>query len=546
MSHLDEWAQLIAKQLKSDAELVGAQAKSELYGDVARESFTRVVLEPFLPASYAFGSGRVIDASGTISSPQDIVIYRKDYPQFNMPGSHDVFIYESVLATIQVSSKLIRKSFFDAMDQCASMGELDPQIEPATRRALALKMEMKADANQQFIHPDPLNTHRFDLIGRPQSFIYAFSGYQTSEKQLADNIDKWIDHYHQDHEALHMKSLPSVIATQGCFAWRNTVPFTIKNPVLMGIGNDHAPLRLIILQLMHALNRRLQNTSDGYGIRSNITPYLAQFEPPAISATVGTALNPGGQKPVPANKPEAKPVVAEKQMPSATPSQPLQPQPAVVEATQPAPVPNTSPEPVAATPGTNVSPESSVAAAAALAEVEAERAVQSANTPVTSPVHEESETPAPVIEDRSRPKQPRADTSPGQPSEAGSRAKPSPLSLYGSEGEEDVEEYQFSPIEPPAVSQPEEEDASTAQAAAEDSLEATQEIDLSKFNKSEASNADQQSEPVSRPATQDSARDDGVNEAFMDTLVEESETLAQKKSEPTPPRSKYVTESLLQ
>ena len=130
MSHLDEWAHLIAKQLKSESELVGARLKSDLYEDLARDTFIRVVLEPFLPSSYAIGSGRVIDASGNFSSPQDIVIYRRDYPQFNMPGSHDVFIYESVLATLQVGSKLVRKSFFNALDRCASMATLNPVIDP--------------------------------------------------------------------------------------------------------------------------------------------------------------------------------------------------------------------------------------------------------------------------------------------------------------------------------------------------------------------------------------------------------------------------------
>ena len=50
---------------------------------------------------------------------------------------------------------------------------------------------------------------------------------------------------------------------------------------------------------MHALNRRLQNTSEGYGIKATIAPYLAGFEPPAISEMVGTALNPGDKKPMP-------------------------------------------------------------------------------------------------------------------------------------------------------------------------------------------------------------------------------------------------------
>jgi hypothetical protein len=322
MSHLDEWLHLIANQLKSEADRVAAQHKSELYEDAARDTFVRVALEPFLPSSYSVGSGKVIDAAGNISQPQDIVIYRNDYPQFNMPGNHDVFIYESVLATIQVRSKLILKSFFSALDQCSSLATLNPVIEPAIHRAMAVKMKMKTNAKQQYLHPDPLHTGRFDLIARPPSFVYGFTGYQTSEKQLAENLGKWIDDYHQHHDALQMKSLPSVIATQGCFAWRNNAPFTIKSRALMGVGNDNAPLRLIILQILHALNRRLHNTSDGYGIKATIAPYLAHFEPPKISEMIGTAVNPGEQKPAPIHQPEQKPAVQESSPAKAKPKTP--------------------------------------------------------------------------------------------------------------------------------------------------------------------------------------------------------------------------------
>ena len=80
MNQLDEWTQLISKRLKSEAELIGLQAKHELYQDSARETFIRVVLEQFLPDSFAVGTGRVIDSEGNKSSEQDIIIYRRSYP----------------------------------------------------------------------------------------------------------------------------------------------------------------------------------------------------------------------------------------------------------------------------------------------------------------------------------------------------------------------------------------------------------------------------------------------------------------------------------
>jgi hypothetical protein len=588
MSHLDEWAHLIAKQLKSEAELVGTQARSELYEDAARDTFVRLALDPFLPGSYAVGSGRVVDASGKISSPQDIVIFRKDYPQFNMPGRHNVFIYESVLATIQVSSKLVRKSFFKALDQCTSIGSLDPVIEPSTLKAMATKMNMQAGINKQYVHPDPLNTGRFSLIGRPQSFIYAFTGYQTSEKQLAENLSKWIDHYHEDHDSLQMKSLPSVIATQGCFAWRNTAPFAIKNRVLMGVGNDQAPLRLIIVQLMHALNRRLQSTSDGYGIKSNIAPYLAQFERPVFSETVGTAVNPGDPVPAPIYKAKSGAGASRQQVADAA-----QVRPAQAQAVADNPVSEKSggmaklkgPEIQAvdlrSTQATTVDINSSSSgqagemktpAASAPRYVEeikkeAEHSISNGNATGTrglgntgdfskpdstpeqqaqltgsqiSPIPEENESKAPVIEDLSTPWNKDANTAVSQFEQRGEQTKASPLSLYsdGSDENGEVEEYDFMPIEPP-MPRAEHGDAETTMSKSEDDgFLATQEINVSEFSdKSRTTDGGLQNQ---------NGRDETDN-SFVDTVAVTSESLTQKKTEPDSSRKpEYVTESLIQ
>jgi hypothetical protein len=500
MNHLHEWVHLIARQLKSEAELIGVQAKSELYEDAARNTFVRMVLDPFLPASYTVGSGKVIDAAGNISLPQDIVIYRSDFPQFNMPGSHDVFIYESVLATIQVRSKLVRKSFFSAMDQCASLGTLTPAIDLATRRTIAEKMKMQADTQHQYLHPDPLHTGRFNLIARPHCFIYAFTGYQTSEHQLAENLTKWIDFYHQnqDHAALQMKSLPSVIATQGCFAWRNAAPFTFKQHALMGVGSDTSPLRLIILQLMHALNRHLQNTSDGYGIKSTIAPYLAQFEAPKITLMVGTALNPGDKKPAPINSPVPQQLAAKVQPPSA--------------------------EKIQATVGKPVQAEKQAA--------------------TTDSDQNESQ---PQIKDFSALRSSIATASSNQPQVTSPITKSTnPLSTFSSGDEkEEVEEYKFDPIEH-LKPEPEPEPAEKAEQSGEDPLLKTQLIDNPQpardhnmVNKDFEKTQKLPDKLIGQKKAKDS------KDPFTETLIEAPEPEKKVRSDSSEKKSEYVTETLI-
>ena len=605
MSHLEEWARLIAKQLKSEAEMVGTQAKSELYEDAARETFIRVVLEPFLPASYAISSGRIIDAAGNISEPQDIVIYRKNYPQFNMPGSHNVFIYESVLASIQVCSKLVRKTFFNALDQCASMSTLEPEIDAETLKIMATKMNMQLDEQQGYVHADPLNTGRFDLIGRPQTFIYAFTGFQTSDKQLTDNLNKWIDQYHQDHTALQLKSLPSVIATQGCFAWRNTAPFMIKDRVLMGVGTDYAPLRLMFMQLMQSMNRGLQNTSDGYGIKSSISPYLNQFERPDFTNNVGVAENPGVQMAAPNSPPSAEPVietptpkvvesasvvsinsgVADKvdtPEPAAEPANPTIKEEAPQTAAAPAPMtaqtstPDTGssiaePTPASATPvaepaSSSIAPPPVEPAPSSIAATPVEPAPSSVAPPPAEPARQE-----PVIENRSKPLPTREDYEANNTGDERRPPRPNPLSVMNGQQEENVDEYEFIPLEqtttlpdddkPQAVANEPPEQNYAAPAPGDDLPELDPSISPAPLdNQTEPAPVQAvAADPADFEETQEidadlkrfddtqevSAVSDEAEGDFVDTLIEKAESLAEDKSEPAPKKSTYVTESLL-
>lgn len=287
MNQLDEWAHLISKRLKSEAELVGVQAKHELYQDSAKETFIRVVLEQFLPDNFAVGTGRVIDSKGNKSNEQDIIIYRRDYPQLNLPGGSDIFLLESVLATIQVKTKLIRKTFFEALDQCASMASLQPVIDRPVLASIAEKNKLALNQQNEYQHNDPLLTARFNLIGHPLTFVYAFNGYQTSCKQLIENIELWIDYRRDSDLPVDMKSCAAIIATQGCFATRNASPFSSKQDFLFGVGNDDSPVRLIIMQLMHALNRRLRKGGDNPGVKQGLDAYLNKMSLPKITDSVG-------------------------------------------------------------------------------------------------------------------------------------------------------------------------------------------------------------------------------------------------------------------
>ena len=291
MNNFDEWSQIISTYLKSEADLLTTVAKHDIDSDAPREAFIREVLKLFLPSSYAIGSGYVVDSNGQTSEKLDLVIYRRDFPLLNLPGSSDRFLYESVLATIEVRPKLIRKTLFDALDSCASLSELDPSISEATIANLAEKNHLSRNDKGVYVHEDPLLTARFNLVGRPPSFIYGFNGFKTSFKQLAENIEVWIEDRRAAGLKTELKSFPAVIATQGCFGCRNAAPLSAKRNHLFGIGVDDAPIRLIVLNLLYALNRRLRVTADGYGLKPGLDAYLSQIKPPDIQYTTGKATN---------------------------------------------------------------------------------------------------------------------------------------------------------------------------------------------------------------------------------------------------------------
>ena len=349
MNNFDEWSQIISRFLKAEADLLTSVAKHDIEADSPRSAFIRSVLDLFLPSNYAIGSGRIIDSTGKSSAPIDIVIYRRDFPRLNLPGSADVFIYESVLATIEVRTKLVRKTLFQALDTCVSVADLKSGMSPEVLKNIATKNKLTLNHQNQYVHKHPLLTDRFNLIGRPPSFIYGFNGFKTSPGQLNENINIWLEQRQQDNLDIDLKSFPAVVATQGCIGWRNAAPLSANSDHLFGIGADAAPIRLIVLQLLYQLNRRLKVTPDGYGLKPSVDAYLDQMAPPEFQYTVGKATH--GL--ISASKVEkSDPEVKKANTPKAAKS-PESKSPAVIK-TKPAPLP----KPVAKSkPATKSKPE---------------------------------------------------------------------------------------------------------------------------------------------------------------------------------------------
>ena len=218
MNNFNDWIQIVNKTIQADADIIATIDKDDLDDSAARECFIKSVLKPFLPDIYAIGQGRVIDSLGNSSKALDIVIYRRDFPQLNLPGVQDVYLIESVLAVFEVKAKLLRKPFLDSLDACASLSSLSASIDKAAYKIMATKHGLTMSSSGKYVHQDPVLSARFQLIGRPLAFIFGYGGIKNSHRQLGESLQIWIDKQLESNSRCDLTSVPATIATLGCFA----------------------------------------------------------------------------------------------------------------------------------------------------------------------------------------------------------------------------------------------------------------------------------------------------------------------------------------
>lgn len=429
MNNYEDWAQLVARNLKGEGDLIAAIEKDELDDAAATQAFVRAVLEPFLPENFGIGAGRVVDAFGNYSDHLDIIVYDRDFPRIGFRGTQAAYLYESVFAAFAIRAKFVRKTFFDALTSCASLAELNANVDKLTLAKLARKNGLTRDSKNRFVHRDPLQTARFNLIGRPPAFVFGFVGMKQSYRQLQQNIELWIEQRRKAGAEAEMKSLPAVIATQGCFAWRNAAPLALSNREMLGIGSDSAPVRLIILQLLYLLNRRLNVTSDSYGLKPNLKSYLNQFSPPRFELGVANVADVVSLKPATgaeqkamedAAGPRYEPAMDRARTDkSAAPATPPEPAPKAAPAPEPAPEvqfeskfePTTKtkpdseePAPAGDTPAPFAAPKTAPLGSAPIPVADADDSLPVPEMPADPETKPESTAAAPAAEPRPAPK----------------------------------------------------------------------------------------------------------------------------------------------
>jgi len=279
-SILDRWACLIALSMSNESHLVRELVGHNTLVGNAREALVDAVLRRFLPSIYEIGSGEIIDNRGGRSRQIDIIIARRDFPVLRFPGGTTAYPIESVLAAIEVKSVLNPAQLRRSMDNCASVGRLSPNVRSEAYRAVAKRHGMKRYPNGAYSHPDPLKNHRFQLVGRPPTFIFAFEGYEMDQShKLANAIETWIE----KTDGSSLEKLPAAISAGRCYARRNAPPICSNENFLVYVGPDPEPLRILILQLLYELSRKIPVVEDQDGIQPNLDGYLVDMVRPVTT-----------------------------------------------------------------------------------------------------------------------------------------------------------------------------------------------------------------------------------------------------------------------
>lgn len=288
MSIFNDWATFIASSLRADSELVSAIATHGGEIGSAREEIIRQVLFKILPPQFEIGTGEIIDSGGARSKQIDIVIARKDFPALALPSGAKIFLIESVLATIEVKSTLTKQSLHEALDNCASVARLIPNVVAGTMDRLASERGLKKSSPGSWTHDNPMETARFELLARPPSYIFGFRGYESLSKDFATAIVEWAE----SQEQLSMRHYPATICTSGCYLWRNAMPYYVQENVCAFVGREAVPLRLLVLHLLYTLGKKMPTIPDINGIVPNLDVYLQQIPPREnIDHKIGQTFN---------------------------------------------------------------------------------------------------------------------------------------------------------------------------------------------------------------------------------------------------------------
>ena len=284
MSIFDDWAKYITRILREESELAGSIVSHRGELGSAREALIRGVLSRILPHTFLVGTGEIIDSIGGRSKQIDVVISRAESPSLLLPNGSRVFLIESVIATIEVKSRLTggrSGTLREALNNCASVADLTPTYKPESIEALMQRLNAVRVEGGAIRFENPFDNHLYSTQGYPAAYIL---GFRNSVRRLAQAILDWKQARVAEGKDFLMRHVPSVIAAESTAVIRNAPPFLQQDDAtrarcLALVGTDESPLRMLIAHLLYTIQQTVPCSATEGGLRSNASNYLGQTIP---------------------------------------------------------------------------------------------------------------------------------------------------------------------------------------------------------------------------------------------------------------------------
>ena len=281
----ERWAKMVTQVLRTESDLAGTFIQHPTRVGDAREALVKNVLERVLPSAVEIGTGQIVDCLGRVSKQIDVIIAHRNYPTLRFPDGSCHYLLESVLATIEVKSTLDKTSLAQALDNCKSVGALQHACETELLEELARSVgcmltprgEVYVNGGSGPVAPPSHIREWLGIVGRPECYVYGFSGYAKKMIDFSKAIEEWAHGIGKPLSDLELRHLPTVIAAEGCVAVRNQS--RVVGPdgswPMLGVQPEENPLGYLLWQLLNHLHRCLPvNQQNAYGVWPVIEPHL--------------------------------------------------------------------------------------------------------------------------------------------------------------------------------------------------------------------------------------------------------------------------------
>lgn len=294
MSKTKEWFDALEKALEAETKIAGLLEHGTLIGN-AREFLVQRILKSVLPPLIHIGSGKVIDATTERCSKQiDVILFDARCPFLEIAPGLGMYPIEGVVGTIEVKSRLTKKTLQEALENVYSVLSLQQRYVPGSdepRVIAAVQNRYRID------EAEARRKLRYEHL--PASYVFSIASSMSAES-ICKFVMKWFESGNEGGtgEGLAHRSclngfcaaLPRVIVAgtkvgildDGSFrvtrlentnsdddgGWGNLSPGSMtfwKTPHRFGLLASH---------LWHSTAARLGLTSHATGIEFTIDRYL--------------------------------------------------------------------------------------------------------------------------------------------------------------------------------------------------------------------------------------------------------------------------------